>query len=56
MGVNTDAASGQITSTAGSPAAGLFAIGPLRRGTLWESTAVPEIRSQAQQLAKLLVG
>jgi uncharacterized NAD(P)/FAD-binding protein YdhS len=56
MGVNTDAASGQITSTAGSPAAGLFAIGPLRRGTLWESTAVPEIRSQAQQLARLLVG
>ena len=56
MGVNTDAVGGQITSAAGSPAAGLFAIGPLRRGTLWESTAVPEIRSQAQQLAKLLVG
>ena len=56
MGVNTDAVGGQITSAAGSPAAGLFAIGPLRRGTLWESTAVPEIRSQAQQLARLLVG
>jgi uncharacterized NAD(P)/FAD-binding protein YdhS len=55
MGVNTDAVGGQITSAAGSPAAGLFAIGPLRRGTLWESTAVPEIRSQAQQLARLLV-
>jgi uncharacterized NAD(P)/FAD-binding protein YdhS len=25
----------------------LFAIGPLRRGELWESTAVPEIRQQA---------
>jgi uncharacterized NAD(P)/FAD-binding protein YdhS len=56
MGVDTVAVSGQITSAAGGPAAGLFAIGPLRRGTLWESTAVPEIRSQAQQLATLLVG
>lgn len=56
MGVNTDAASGQLKNAAGSLVAGLFAIGPLRRGTLWESTAVPEIRSQAQQLATLLVG
>ena len=29
----------------------LFAIGPLRRGELWETTAVPEIRAQAQALA-----
>jgi uncharacterized NAD(P)/FAD-binding protein YdhS len=27
--------------------ADLLAIGPLRRGELWESTAVPEIRQQA---------
>jgi hypothetical protein len=33
---------------------GLFAIGPLRRGELWESTAVPEIRLQALALAPLL--
>jgi uncharacterized NAD(P)/FAD-binding protein YdhS len=33
----------------------LFAIGPLRRGELWESTAVPEIRAQAQTLARRLV-
>jgi uncharacterized NAD(P)/FAD-binding protein YdhS len=32
----------------------LFAIGPLRRGELWESTAVPEIRAQAQALARHL--
>jgi uncharacterized NAD(P)/FAD-binding protein YdhS len=56
MGVNTDAVSGQLKNAAGSSVAGLFAFGPLRRGTLWESTAVPEIRSQAQQLAMLLVG
>jgi uncharacterized NAD(P)/FAD-binding protein YdhS len=32
----------------------LFAIGPLLKGTLWETTAVPELRSQAYQVAKAL--
>ncbi len=32
----------------------LFAIGPLRRGELWETTAVPELRTQAQALAQRL--
>ncbi len=32
----------------------LYAIGPPLKGILWESTAVPEIRGQAQQLAKML--
>ncbi|CAF0695018.1 FAD/NAD(P)-binding protein [Candidatus Methylacidithermus pantelleriae] len=30
---------------------GLFAVGPLRIGDLWETTAIPEIRSQAAALA-----
>ncbi len=33
----------------------LFAIGPLLRGTLWETTAVPELRAQAHQVAKHLL-
>ena len=33
----------------------LFAIGPLLKGTLWETTAVPELRSQAFQIAKALI-
>jgi uncharacterized NAD(P)/FAD-binding protein YdhS len=33
----------------------LFAIGSLLRGTLWESTAMPEIRQQARQLANQLL-
>jgi uncharacterized NAD(P)/FAD-binding protein YdhS len=33
----------------------LFAIGSLLRGTLWESTAMPEIRQQARQLAERLL-
>lgn len=34
----------------------LFAIGSLLRGTLWESTAMPEIRQQAHRLANQLLG
>lgn len=33
----------------------LFAIGPLMKGTLWETTAVPELRGQAMRVAQLLV-
>ncbi|CAM5595853.1 FAD/NAD(P)-binding protein [Rhodanobacter lindaniclasticus] len=41
----------------GQPWPHLFAIGSLLRGTLWESTAMPEIRQQARQLAdQLLAG
>jgi uncharacterized NAD(P)/FAD-binding protein YdhS len=32
----------------------LFALGPLRKGNLWESTAVPEIRDQVHQLVPVL--
>ncbi len=34
----------------------LFAIGPARRATLWESTAIGEIRQQAASLANHLIG
>ena len=33
----------------------LYAIGPLRKGNLWETTAVPEIRGQISDLAGLLL-
>ncbi|QDT45000.1 hypothetical protein Pan241w_51170 [Gimesia alba] len=33
----------------------LFAIGPLMKGTLWETTAVPELRGQAMRVAQLLL-
>lgn len=32
----------------------IFAIGPVRKASLWESTAVPEIRVQAMELAAML--
>ncbi len=31
---------------------GVYTLGPPRRGEPWESTAVPELRQQAQELAK----
>jgi uncharacterized NAD(P)/FAD-binding protein YdhS len=33
----------------------LFALGPLTKGTFWETTAVPDIRVQGQALAKRLM-
>ena len=33
----------------------LFAIGPVRKGGLWETTAVPELRQQASDLADQVV-
>ncbi|SHG32273.1 Uncharacterized NAD(P)/FAD-binding protein YdhS [Jatrophihabitans endophyticus] len=53
LGFATDPA-GRLVPASG-PAASIWAIGPLRRGQLWESTAVPEIRSQAADLAADLV-
>jgi uncharacterized NAD(P)/FAD-binding protein YdhS len=46
---------GAVRDARGIASEQLFAIGPLRRGELWETTAVPEIRTQAQALAQRLV-
>ena len=43
---------GAVIGTGGVP---LLAIGGLRRGALYETTAIPEIRDQAVQLAEALV-
>lgn len=45
-----------VVDREGQPSDFLFAIGPLLRGTLWETTAVPELRAQAHQVAKALLG
>ena len=46
---------GALLDANGTPSQILFAIGPLRKGCLWETTAVPEIRDQATTLARCLV-
>jgi uncharacterized NAD(P)/FAD-binding protein YdhS len=49
MGVRTQ--NGRLLDTHGSSRAPIWAVGALRRGELWESTAVPEIRTQALAVA-----
>ncbi len=39
----------------GQPSRLLFAIGPLLKGSLWETTAVPELRGQAMRVAEILL-
>ena len=45
---------GALLDYGGFPSRALFAIGPTRKGHLWETTAVPEIRVQAAALARHL--
>lgn len=46
---------GQLLNTQGKPQPGLYAIGSLLRGSLWECTAMPEIRAAAHQRAHALI-
>lgn len=47
---------GHLLDGNGKARPNLFAIGSMLRGTLWESTAIPEIRKQAQNVANMLIG
>lgn len=49
MGFRTD--NGRLLDSAGTTDAPVWTLGALRRGELWESTAVPEIRGQALAVA-----
>ncbi len=50
------AANGALIDAHGAASDFLYTIGPARKGSLWETTAVPEIRVQALELAKSLRG
>jgi uncharacterized NAD(P)/FAD-binding protein YdhS len=43
---------GRLLGGSGRPSAGLYAVGPLCQGTLWEITGVPEIVAQADHAAR----
>ncbi|HET9184697.1 MAG TPA: hypothetical protein VFN82_01030, partial [Solirubrobacterales bacterium] len=45
---------GAAINAAGQPVPWLSIAGPLRRGKLWENTAVPELRIEAAALARVL--
>lgn len=46
---------GALVGRDGTIPQSLYVIGPARKGSLWESTAVPELREQIQQLVRHLV-
>jgi uncharacterized NAD(P)/FAD-binding protein YdhS len=48
--------SGGLIGADGCQSTNLFTLGPPRRGDLFETTAVPEIRRQAEALARCLIG
>ena len=51
LGLDTSA-EGALIDQDGIPSGSLYAVGPLRKGSFWESTAVPEIRDQVYRLAQ----
>jgi uncharacterized NAD(P)/FAD-binding protein YdhS len=53
LGLDTDSR-GALIDRDGDPSHSLYAVGPVRKGYLWETIAVPELRTQASQLAEHL--
>lgn len=53
LGLDVDH-SGRVRNAAGTPQDQIFAVGPITRGEAWEITAVPDIRRQVWDLARLL--
>jgi uncharacterized NAD(P)/FAD-binding protein YdhS len=49
MGIEVSA-DGAVLDAQGTPSDRIFALGPVRKGGLWETTAVPELRGQAAAL------
>jgi uncharacterized NAD(P)/FAD-binding protein YdhS len=55
LGLGLDTGTGGAVRTArGELSPALFTIGWMRRGELWESVAIPELRDQAAELAERL--
>jgi uncharacterized NAD(P)/FAD-binding protein YdhS len=54
LGLDVDR-DGSVRNDRGVASTSLFAIGPMRKGGLWETTAVPELRQQASALAEHIV-
>lgn len=50
------ASDGALIEASGLRSEFLYTVGPTRKGSLWETTAVPEIRVQVAELAQNLVG
>ncbi len=55
LGLDVDAHL-RLVGSDGKPVPDIYAVGPLTRGGIWEMVAVPDIRVQVWQLARLLNG
>ena len=53
LGLEVDA-TGALINAAGKASSWLYTLGSTQKGRLWETTAVPELREQANQLAQRL--
>src|SRR5206468_320171 len=51
IGLDVDEAN-RLVGRDGAPSPGLYAVGPLTRGALWEIVAVPDIRHQVRDVAR----
>ena len=56
IGIDVDPATGLVIDAHGETPRQLYAIGALRKGVLWETLAVPEIRGQAHDVASRILG
>ncbi|MDP3749776.1 MAG: FAD/NAD(P)-binding protein [Phenylobacterium sp.] len=54
LGVDVDPGS-RLIGVGGGAQVGLYAVGPLTRGAFWEITSVPDIRSQAAEVAQAIM-
>ncbi|NEB30406.1 lycopene cyclase [Streptomyces sp. SID14446] len=55
LGLGVATRDGRLVDASGRTGPALFTLGAPRRGELWETTAVPEIRAQAADLAQRLL-
>jgi len=55
LGINADTETYQLVDRNGNKHANLFTLGSNLKGMLWETTAVNELRTQAEQLAKIIL-
>ena len=55
IAIDVDPATGLVIDANGETPLPLYAMGALRKGRLWETIAVPEIREQAVEVARRLL-
>jgi uncharacterized NAD(P)/FAD-binding protein YdhS len=56
MNMGSKAADFSVVDAQGKSSQTVFALGALLKGTLWETVAVPELRSQTFRLAESIIG